>query len=401
MNVFRRETYLAPGDPTGPDGFRPTTERVRITHNPNRLDTWGDRALWAGVALATAMTASLTAWSAAELLARPYGHAPGSNVWLLGLGLGLVADILWLIMLLLVRRARAILRTNPAADKAGWGFAVVSVGLIAGHALVDGAGTKDWDDIVDVWTITLLLFALFPILTKILWAVLLDTFYLKPDSALAEQLDKEARKILADKISQNAREDFKRQQMLMLAARKQFAEELGIPFDELDDGKSRPRVELSRTDRDSETAQDTRQDAETRQGETAGQDTAPATPQRDIRTFAPPRPAAPPVTPSLGQPASITPAAEQQDTTEHGSRSTVSPRPVRAGQPSIRDTVLAALNEGIPETDDQALRARVEEVHGPIREKAADGEVKAGSYRKGRARAIDAWHKRTGEGQYA
>lgn len=396
MTTFRREKHLTPGE-AGPDGFRPTEERTRITDRRSKLDIIGDRALWGGVALATAVTASLTAWSAAELLSGPYGHGAWSRIWMLGAALGGVADVLWLIMLLLIRRARAVLRTNPAAEKAAWGFAGFSVALIAGHAVIDGAGVKDWDDVLDVWTITLLFFAAFPILTKILWGILFNTFYLRPDAKLAELLDREARIHLSNEIRLEAMHGFERRRSLLHSARKQFCEENGVPFNELDDSDSRIRVELTRADHDTATEQDTRHDTETQQDATARQDTAPET-RRDALPLAPPRPAVPPATPPLVQPAPITSNTERQDTPEPA-RPTPPREPAPNGHPSVPDVILTALRQGVDKDDKAGLRVRVEEIHGPIKENAGPGELKADTFRTSYRRAVKRFEKQ-GEGFY-
>lgn len=363
MTLFRREKHLAPGEP-GPDGFRPTVPTTRITDRRSRVDIWGDHALWVGVALATTMNAALTAWSTAGLLAGPYGHTPGFNVWLLGFGLGLVADALWLIMLLLVRRARAVLRTNPAANGAAWAFAFFSVVLIAAHAIVDGASVRAWSDF-DLWTVALLAFAAFPILTKILWGVVLDAFYLKPDDSLAQELDMDARCLLADQIRRQAQEHDKRQRQLMEAASRQFAKELGIPYEPTGE---RPRVELTREDRDD-------QDANRDTGHGTGQDNA--TPGHDAETRDKQAPPYPPLPPSPPNPADRVQADND-------------------GPKSIPDVILEALKEGVDKHDKATLRARVEQVHGPIKEKAGEGEVKGDTWRRSYTRAVTRFEKREG-----
>lgn len=370
MNVFRRETHLAPGDPTGPDGWRPTTERTRVTDRRSPLDVWGDRALWAGVSLATAMTASLTAWSAAELLAGPYGQTPDSNVWRLGFGLGLVADILWLIMLLLVRRARAVLRTNSTANKTAWGFAGFSVALIAGHALVDGASVKTFEDF-DLWTFILLTFAAFPILTKILWSILFDAFYLTPDPSLAKELDKDARRLLADQIRWSAEESNKRQRMLIDASREQFAKELGLNGTEPATRGS--RVELTR---DTTARHDT-----TTPPDTTGHDTKTRQDSGGHRAI-PPRPTLPPATSNdtddtdtdrTRHDSSANAGGQDSDRTTSDTKLTT-PADVTKGvrdaiyaelkakttDTSVRDICLKAYADGVPPTDTRTLRALAE-----------------------------------------
>lgn len=141
----------------------------------------------------------------------------------------------------------------------------------------------------------------------------------------------------------------------------------------------------------------------------AGQDTEPEI--QDTGQDPPAQPAQPPVPP---HPAAVadqatgpyhkpaTAAAEQQagnrvvttasvskpdiarqDTVSHPSRC-----PAPDG-PSIRDTILTALRDGISEDDRPALRAHVQEVH---------GDVPADTFRKSRLRAIQDFHE--GEGTY-
>lgn len=382
MISLRKESYLAPSDEAEADGFRPTARKTRVTRHTSRIDTIADRAMWGGIALVTTLTASLTAWSAAELLASPYDSDPWSPVWTLGLGLGLVADTLWIIMLLLVRRARAMLRTNPQAEQAGWGFAAVSVIIIAGHALVDGADIRSWGDFT-LWTVILLVFAVFPVLTKLLWTVLLNSFYHAPDPELATQLDEEARLLAADRLRLVAEGEIKRERQLLTAERRQLDKELGLADEE---SAGRPQVELTRDQRD------TRQDTGTgKQDTTPRQDAATTSvlpvPSRDTQQDTTRRRDLDTITDRTAlpsSPAAVTPAAAQNDPQKPTTSG-------RTGQPSVRDTILTALREGVSEDDDETLSARVAEAH---------GEVKRGSYRKSRSRAIEAHRTTAGEGFY-
>ena len=390
MISFRKETFLAPGNPDS-DGFRPTTRRTRVTRHSSRVDTVSDRARWGGVALVTVLTASLTAWSSAELLASPYGSKSWSPVWLLGLGLGLVADALWIIMLLLQRRARATLRTNLQAEKAGWGFAAVSVVIIAGHALVDGAGIRSWQDFT-LWTVVLLVFAVFPILTKTLWSILFDSFYHAPDPELAKRLDEEARLLAADRLRLLAEGDIRRERKYLEAERRQLDDELGLTDDD-----ALPRGGLTRDDgrgpghQDTATAHDTTTPGE--QDTAPRQDTAPVlpVPSRDTRQDTTRRNLTTGGRTALPtSPAAVTPVAAQPDPMA------AAPRPTGDGHPSVPEVILTALADGVDKDDKNTLRARVEAVHGPIREKAGPGEVKADTWRTSYRRAVRKYEEGTG-----
>ena len=138
----------------------------------------------------------------------------------------------------------------------------------------------------------------------------------------------------------------------------------------------------------------------------AGQDTGTdtqGTPVLPAQTPVPSRPAAvDPVAQPLHSPApagveeqvadravtTVTASVGKPDTAR---RDTVSrpPRRPATGGPSVRDTILTALRDGISEDDRSALRARVHQVH---------GNVPADTFRKSRLRAIRDFHE--GEGFY-
>lgn len=384
MFRFVAEKYLAPGDTPEADGFRPTTEKTRIARQASRIDQWSDRLMWGGIALVTVLTASLTAWSSAELLSTPYGD-DACGVWWLGLGLGLVADTLWIIMLLLVRRARANLRTNYQAERAGWGFAAVSVFVIAGHALIDGAGIRSLDDFT-LKTVVLLVFSAFPILTKVLWTVLLSSFYLPPDEDLAKELDNDARRLEADRLRLIAQGDNARMRQLLTAERQQLNAELGL--DERD--TERPRVDLSRDDQHDTTPRhrDTGHDTTTPRYD-ATVPVLPRGPRRDTTRHTPAIDTNTPPT----RPAPVTPAAAQHPQPQPQPRKA----PGRSGQPSVKQVILEALRDGVDVDDKTTLRARVEQTLGPIKEKAEEGEVKADTWRTSYRRAVKEVEEGTGQ----
>ncbi|HEX5566083.1 MAG TPA: hypothetical protein VFY14_03955 [Streptomyces sp.] len=194
--------------------------------------------------------------------------------------------------------------------------------------------------------------------------------------------------------------DQRHQLLLLLAARRGAValRTIDVPSPwELPTPDTAPALE---TGQDTETGQqqdtrDTGQDTETPGRDTPVLPAQPPVPPR-------PAPADPVIIPF--QPAALSGAGQQvagrgtavlpttagQDTGKPDVPPAVpSRRPSRPGGPSVRDTILEALRAGVDEDDRDTLRARAEAVH---------GEVKDGTFRKSRLRAIEAFHE--GEGFY-
>jgi hypothetical protein len=95
-------------------------------------------------------------------------------------------------------------------------------------------------------------------------------------------------------------------------------------------------------------------------------------------------PATVPVPPVPDSPPRVPPSAQGEER-EPAERPKEKALRLVPGQPSVRDTIREALLEGVADTDTEALRERVAEVH---------GEVSGGTFRKSRLRAMEDVRKR-------
>lgn len=289
---------------------------------------WDHILLRAVTTVAVIVTFISVAWTTASI-----GDLLALTVWTgIAYGAALVFDSAWVTCIAVEYLERYDPKRARFAQRAGWVFlaaSVVAIFIHGNHVGETEAGAVG---------------AVVAILAKGLWVIVLRHYAVPLKELTAKWLQAE-------------REDIAAQRAISGELRRMAADKNYVTAAYGTDA-AQAALAVTRDDKPAVNAPSTTgQDTETRQ------DTTPPVPQTV------------PSLHSIKPPTSPRPAL----------------RPVRTGQPSVRDTILAALQNGIPEGDDSALRARVAEVH---------GDVKGDTYRKSRTRAFDEFNKRTGEGHY-